>query len=61
MTDEPSVLSVITGSGRQTDRTEEVVAAIIAAIYDTADGMTLAAVIGCLEFAKMAVIDEARE
>lgn len=61
MTHKPSVLSVITGSGREVDRTDELLTAILAAIHETADGMTIPAVIGCLECAKLAVIDGASE
>ena len=53
---------VSTGSNKtHTDRAEELCEAIKAAIYDNAEGMSLAAVIGCIEVAKLEIMEDQRE
>ena len=43
---------------RETDRANELCDAIHAAIYDNADGMSLATVIGCIELVKADIIKD---
>lgn len=52
---------VIEGKGREYDRSAELVEAIKEAVYETAQGMSVAAVIGCLEIAKLEIIQEQGE
>ena len=48
----------IEGGKRDTDRADDLCRAIKAAIYDNAEGMSLAAVIGCLEIAKFEIMED---
>ena len=49
-------ITAIKGSGNSLDRAEEVINAIKDAVYETADGMSFAAVIGCIEIAKLEIL-----
>jgi hypothetical protein len=50
----------IAGEGSTVDRSVELVDAIKAACYDIADGVALSVIIGCLEIAKLEMIEENR-
>lgn len=50
-------MHVFEGKGREVDRGGALMEAIMLAIDDHCEGMTLMAVIGCLELAKIAVFD----
>ena len=54
-------ITTIKGSGNSLDRAEEVINAIKDAVYETADGMSLAAVIGCIEIAKVEILKDQEE
>lgn len=54
-------MQVIEGSGREYDRSAELVEAIMEAVYAKAQGMSIAAVVGCLELAKLEIITEQGE
>ena len=49
-------VKVITGSGTTPERAGELAAAIKALCYDMGDGLSLAAVIGALEIAKLEIL-----
>ena len=51
-------MRVFEGKGREVDRGGNLMEAILQAIDDHAEGMTVIAVLGCLELAKIAVLDE---
>jgi hypothetical protein len=51
-------MKVIEGKGRETDRGGALMEAILQAIDDHAEGMTVVSVIGCLEMAKLIVLQE---
>lgn len=51
-------MRVFEGKGREVDRGGALMDAILQAIDDHAEGMTVIAVLGCLELAKVAVLDE---
>lgn len=51
-------MRVFEGKGREVDRGGALMHAILKAIDDHAEGMTVIAVLGCLELAKIAVLDE---
>lgn len=51
-------MRVFEGKGREIDRGGELMEAIFQAIDEHAEGMTIIAVLGCLELAKIAVLDE---
>lgn len=55
------MISVIEGKGREYDRSAELVEAIMEAVYEKAQGMSVAAVVGCLEIAKLEIITEQGE
>lgn len=56
-----SVLRVVEGTGNHVDRAEELAQAISDTIYEKGEGMTFAAIIGCLEMVKMTMFAEASE
>lgn len=51
-------MQVIEGAGRDTDRAQDLGDAIMAAVEEHAQGMSLAAVIGALELVKMTIVLE---
>jgi hypothetical protein len=51
-------MRVLEGKGREVDRGGALMDAILQAIDDHAEGMTVIAVLGCLELARVAVLDE---
>ena len=51
-------MRVFEGKGREVDRGGALMEAILQAIDEHAEGMTVIAVLGCLELAKVAVLDE---
>jgi hypothetical protein len=51
------LMRVFEGKGREVDRGSALMDAIMLAVDDHAEGMTIMAVIGCLELAKIAVFD----
>ena len=53
------ITSVIVGGQSAPDRAGELVEAIKDLVYDQADGLSLALVIGCLEIAKSELLAEA--
>lgn len=55
------MISVIEGKGREYDRSAELVEAIMEAVYEKAMGMSVAAVIGSIELAKLEIIREQEE
>ena len=55
------MIRVIEGSGREYERSGDLVDAIMQAVYDNAQGMSVAAVIGCLELAKLEILREQEE
>jgi hypothetical protein len=55
------MMQVIEGKGREYDRSAELVEAIMAAVYEKAQGMSVAAFVGCLEIAKLEIISEQGE
>ena len=54
-------MRVFEGKGREVDRGGNLMAAILQAIDDHAEGMTVVSVIGCLEMAKVVVMTESEE
>jgi hypothetical protein len=54
-------LQSIEGKGTPVDRSVDLCEAIKAACYEVGDGMALATVIGCLEIAKLEIMQEASE
>lgn len=54
-------LVAVEGSGNSLDRSQQITEAIKQACYDHGDGAPLSLVIGCLEIAKMELMDEAKE
>jgi len=52
------LMRVFESKGREVDRGGNLMEAILQAIDDHAEGMTVIAVLGCLELAKIAVLDE---
>ena len=51
-------MRVFKGKGREVDRGSALMDAIMLAVDEHAEGMTVIAVLGCLELAKIAVLDE---
>ena len=51
-------MKVFEGKGREVDRGGTLMEAILQAIDDHAEGMTVVSVIGCLEMAKVVVLTE---
>ena len=51
-------MRLIEGKGREVDRGGALMEAILQAIDEHAEGMTVIGVLGCLELAKIAVLDE---
>lgn len=51
-------MRLIEGKGREVDRGGALMEAILQAIDDHAEGMTVVSVIGCLELAKVVVLTE---
>lgn len=49
-------LTPVEGEGRDTDRTGKLVDAIVEAVYDNAEGMPVATVLGCIDLAKMDIL-----
>jgi hypothetical protein len=56
-----SILKMVEGTGNHVDRAEELARAISDAIHEKGEGMTFAAVIGCLEIVKATMLAEAAE
>jgi hypothetical protein len=56
-----SMIRVIEGKGRDLDRSGNLIEAIMQAVDDHAEGMTIVSVIGCLEMAKVMVMTESVE
>jgi hypothetical protein len=56
--DRGTVMRLIEGKGREVDRGGALMEAILQAIDEHAEGMTVIAVLGCLELAKIAVLDK---
>jgi len=54
-------MRVFEGKGREVDRGGVLMEAILQAIDDHAEGMTVVSVIGCLEMAKVVVLTESEE
>lgn len=52
-------LTIVEGKGTIPDRSEELCQAIKDAVYEIGDGMPIAAVIGCLEIAKLEIMRDA--
>jgi hypothetical protein len=52
------LMRVLKGKGREVDRGSALMDAIMLAVDDHAEGMTIMAVIGCLELAKAVVMTE---
>jgi hypothetical protein len=55
------MIRVIEGKGRDLDRSGNLIEAIMQAVDDHAEGMTIVSVIGCLEMAKVMVMTESVE
>ena len=51
-------MRLIEGKGREVDRGGALMEAILQAIDEHAEGMTVIAVLGCVELAKIAVLDK---
>ena len=51
-------MRVFEGKGRESDRGGALMAVILQAINEHAEGMTVVSVIGCLEMAKVVVMTE---
>ena len=51
-------MRVFKGKGREVDRGSALMDAIMLAVDDHAEGMTVVSVIGCLEMAKVVVMTE---
>jgi hypothetical protein len=51
-------MRLIEGKGREVDRGGNLMAAILQTINEHAEGMTVIAVLGCLEMAKVVVMTE---
>jgi hypothetical protein len=51
-------MRVFEGKGREVDRGSALMDAIMLAVDEHAEGMTVIAVLGCLELAKIAVLDK---
>ena len=49
------------GSGNSVDRATDLTQAIKTLIYDEAEGLSMALVIGCIEIAKAEILEEAKE
>lgn len=56
-----SAFKVIEGTGNHVDRAAELARAINDTIQEKGEGMTFAAIIGCLEIVKMTMFAEADE
>ena len=56
-----SILKLVEGTGNHVDRAEELARAISDTINEKGEGMTFAAIIGCLEMVKMTMFAEASE
>lgn len=54
-------LVAVQGGGSGVDRSQAITEAIKQACYDHGDGAPISLVIGCLEIAKMELLDEAKE
>jgi hypothetical protein len=54
-------MRVFEGKGREVDRGGVLMKAILQAIDNHAEGMTVISILGCLELAKIAVLDESEE
>jgi hypothetical protein len=52
------LMRVFEGKGREVDRGSALMDAIMLAVDDHAEGMTVVSVIGCLEMAKVVVMTE---
>jgi len=56
-----SALKVIEGTGNHVDRAEVLAQSIYDIIHEKGEGMTFAAIIGCLEMVKMTMFAETDE
>ena len=54
-------LTAIEGKGNSLDRAEALTEAIKAAVYDNAVGLSVALVVGCIEVAKVEIMQEQQE
>lgn len=54
-------LTPVNGKGNTLDRSEELCEAIKRAVYEVGDGLPISMVIGCLEIAKMEILQGAGE
>jgi hypothetical protein len=52
------LMRVFEGKGREADRGVALMKVILQSIDEHAEGMTIIAILGCLELAKIAVLDE---